>query len=70
MLKVYEKCMKMMPGTGFFKLILLKFCVCDREWQPHNPLLVTIFKKKCDISLIRYISKGLLSLFVSFNCYM
>lgn len=32
-------------GAGFFGLILLKFCVIDREWQPHHPLYVTIFKK-------------------------
>ena len=57
-------------GAGKNKLILLKFCVFEGEWQPHNPLYVTIFKKYCDISLIRYISKGLLSLFVSFRRYM
>jgi len=32
-------------GAGFFGLILLIFCGCEREWQPHNPQLVTIFKK-------------------------
>ena len=57
-------------GGCFFKLILLKFCVCQGEWQPQIPQLVTIFKINCDISLISYISKGLLSLFVSFRRYM
>ena len=31
-------------GGCFFKLILLKFCVCQGEWQPQIPQLVIIFK--------------------------
>ena len=57
-------------GGCFFMLILLEFCVCESELQPHNPQLVTIFKINCDISLISYISKGQLSHFVSFYLYM
>jgi len=67
MLKCYEKKTKKWPGLAKIKRFYKKIVLLTGEWQHHNPIYVIFFYFQCDISLISYISKGLLSRFCKFS---